>query len=72
MRICQSHFFVVSGENQKSSLGQRRKSIPDLICFWVTFCNLNVHVRGYKIGNLHSLCSCSVTKLVTVTMFMFV
>jgi len=32
MRTCQSHFFVISGENKKS-LGQRRKSIPDLIWF---------------------------------------
>ena len=31
MRICQSHFFVVSGENKTSSIGQRRKFIPDLI-----------------------------------------
>ena len=34
LRICQSLFFDISGENQKSSLGQRRKSIPDLIWFW--------------------------------------
>ena len=33
MRICHSHFFVISGEHKKSSLGQRRKSIPDLIYF---------------------------------------
>ena len=33
MRICQSHFFVISVENKKSSFGQRPKSIPDLIYF---------------------------------------
>ena len=37
MRICQSHFFVTSGDKKTSSLGQRRKSIPDLIYFEVEF-----------------------------------
>ena len=39
MRICQSHFFVISGENRKSSLGQMRKSIPDLIWFMTNLGN---------------------------------
>ena len=29
----------------------------------VTCCNQNVHVRGYKIGNLGRLCSCSGYKI---------
>ena len=44
MRVCQSHFCVTSGENEKSSLGQRRKSIPDLI-----------QLRGRRVMSLTSL-----------------